>query len=260
VNASGSIESQSEFDPYGVEVDTNSWDPNHCKFTGKERDAESGLDYFGARYYASTVGRWISPDWAQKPEAVPYSKMDDPQSLNLYEYVGNNPLSKADPDGHDPDPQAQTLALPLTAAAGEGAAEGSVAGPVGVLVGGGVALLVTAAIEDSPKLAPVPATGVTTVELKRRGKTGPKAADAETVTSNGQAASRRGEKLGPSGDEQGHSKRHNTKRGPREAAARNSKDGTARHDPNPEDGRGGHYHPNDTDNEGREHHYYPKNR
>ncbi len=36
----------------------------HCayKFTGKERDAESGLDYFGARYYASSMGRFMSPD------------------------------------------------------------------------------------------------------------------------------------------------------------------------------------------------------
>ena len=70
------------------------------KFTGKERDAESGLDYFGARYYASNMGRWMSPDWAAKPEAVPYSSLDNPQSLNLYGYVLNNPLSKADPDGH----------------------------------------------------------------------------------------------------------------------------------------------------------------
>jgi RHS repeat-associated protein len=69
-------------------------------FTGKERDAESGLDYFGARYYASNMGRWMSPDWADKPEAVPYSSLDNPQSLNLYGYVLNNPLSKADADGH----------------------------------------------------------------------------------------------------------------------------------------------------------------
>ena len=68
----------------------------HCPvdFTGKERDAESGLDYFGARYYASNMGRWMSPDWADKPEAVPYSSLDNPQSLNLYGYVNNNPLSK----------------------------------------------------------------------------------------------------------------------------------------------------------------------
>jgi len=43
----------------------------------------------------------MSPDWAAKPEDVPYAKMDDPQSLNLYGYVGNNPLSRADLDGHD---------------------------------------------------------------------------------------------------------------------------------------------------------------
>ena len=42
----------------------------------------------------------MSPDWADKPEAVPYSSLDNPQSLNLYGYVNNNPLSKADPDGH----------------------------------------------------------------------------------------------------------------------------------------------------------------
>ncbi len=68
--------------------------------TGKERDSESGLDYFGARYYSSNMGRWMSPDWADKPEAVPYSSLDNPQSLNLYGYVLNNPLSHADADGH----------------------------------------------------------------------------------------------------------------------------------------------------------------
>jgi len=69
-------------------------------FTGKERDTETGLDYFGARSYASNMGRWMSPDWADKPEAVPYSDLEDPQSLNLYGYVRNNPLSHADADGH----------------------------------------------------------------------------------------------------------------------------------------------------------------
>jgi hypothetical protein len=46
------------------------------------------------------MGRSMSPDWADKPEAVPYSSLDNPQSLNLYSYVNNNPLSKADKDGH----------------------------------------------------------------------------------------------------------------------------------------------------------------
>src|SRR5665213_3158844 len=54
------------------------------RYTGKERDAESGNDYFGARYYASSMGRWLSPDWSAKEEPIPYAKLDDPQTLNLY--------------------------------------------------------------------------------------------------------------------------------------------------------------------------------
>ncbi len=42
----------------------------------------------------------MSPDWSAKEDPVPYAQLDDPQSLNLYSYVRNNPLSKADPDGH----------------------------------------------------------------------------------------------------------------------------------------------------------------
>jgi len=68
--------------------------------TGKERDTESGNDYFGARYYSSAMGRFMSPDWSAKAEPVPYAKLDNPQSLNLYAYVGNNPLSRFDADGH----------------------------------------------------------------------------------------------------------------------------------------------------------------
>ncbi|RZU43009.1 RHS repeat-associated core domain-containing protein [Edaphobacter modestus] len=70
------------------------------RYTGKERDTESGLDYFGARFYGSSMGRFMSPDWSAKVAPVPYAKLGDPQSLNLYAYVGNNPLSKFDPDGH----------------------------------------------------------------------------------------------------------------------------------------------------------------
>ncbi len=72
------------------------------KYTGKERDAESGLDYFGARYYGSALGRWTSPDWSAKPEPVPYADLGNPQSLNQYSYVLNNPLGRADADGHCP--------------------------------------------------------------------------------------------------------------------------------------------------------------
>jgi RHS repeat-associated protein len=89
-----------------------------CLFTGKERDTESGLDYFGARYYASSMGRWMSPDWSAKEEPVPYAEIDNPQSLNLYSYVYNNPLSKADSHGHCPQCAALLPALPELGALG----------------------------------------------------------------------------------------------------------------------------------------------
>src|SRR5271170_4338227 len=53
---------------------------------GKERDSESGNDYFGARYYASTMGRFMSPDWSDDPSPVPWADLENPQSLNLYAY------------------------------------------------------------------------------------------------------------------------------------------------------------------------------
>ena len=61
----------------------------------KERDTETGLDYFGARYFASVQGRFTSPD----PIYFQASMMTDPQRFNLYAYVRNNPLRFIDPDG-----------------------------------------------------------------------------------------------------------------------------------------------------------------
>jgi RHS repeat-associated protein len=80
----------------------------HCddlrRYTGKERDQESGLDYFGARYFGSSMGRFMSPDFSDDddgPEAIPFYNPSNPQSMNLYSYVRNNPISNSDPDGHD---------------------------------------------------------------------------------------------------------------------------------------------------------------
>jgi RHS repeat-associated protein len=64
-----------------------------CNFTGKERDAESGNDYFGARYYASSMGRFTSPDDGSDFDP------ESPQNWNLYSYVRNNPLSSVDENG-----------------------------------------------------------------------------------------------------------------------------------------------------------------
>jgi RHS repeat-associated protein len=65
-------------------------------------------DYFGARYMASSMGRFLSPDWSEVPDSIPYADMENPQSFNLYSYVRNNPLSSADPDGHDCVVQSRT--------------------------------------------------------------------------------------------------------------------------------------------------------
>jgi RHS repeat-associated protein len=76
-------------------------DATEHHFTQKERDTESNNDYFFARYYNSAIGRFTTPDWSAKVVPVPYAKLDNPQSLNLYSYVLNNPLSRVDSNGHD---------------------------------------------------------------------------------------------------------------------------------------------------------------
>ena len=89
-----------DFYPFGGERTVVNLCGQNYKFTGKERDQESGLDEFGARYYASAFGRFMIPDWAEKPTDVPYANFGNPQTLNLYSYVQNNPLAKFDDDGH----------------------------------------------------------------------------------------------------------------------------------------------------------------
>jgi RHS repeat-associated protein len=69
-------------------------DPSPMHFTGKERDSESGLDYFGARYDSSNLGRFLSPD-----EPFSDQNQESPQSWNLYSYARNNPLRFIDADG-----------------------------------------------------------------------------------------------------------------------------------------------------------------
>ena len=72
-------------------------DSTRQKFTQKERDSESGLDYFGSRYYSSPQGRFTSVD----PVKLTPARMLDPQRFNLYAYVRDNPLKFIDPKGED---------------------------------------------------------------------------------------------------------------------------------------------------------------
>ena len=112
-DASGGLKERWDYFPFGQTIPSGQVFGNRnlvagydtatgvtLEFTGKERDAETGLDYFGARYFSSAQGRWTSPDWSATPQPVPYADLDDPQTLNLYAYARNNPMSNRDVDGH----------------------------------------------------------------------------------------------------------------------------------------------------------------
>jgi RHS repeat-associated protein len=96
-DAAGNITEDEDFYPWGGEVQFVNGDPNHYKFTGKERDAETQIDYFGAWYYGIWLGRFITPD----PLYLELHRLVDPQQLNIYAYIRNNPLKFTDPTGLD---------------------------------------------------------------------------------------------------------------------------------------------------------------
>ena len=108
--ADGSVRARHDYLPFGEELYASAGsrttgqkyddsaspvDKTRQKFTQKERDNETTLDYFGARYYSSTTGRFTSPD----PIYVSFGKINSPQTWNLYAYVGNNPHAYTDPTG-----------------------------------------------------------------------------------------------------------------------------------------------------------------
>ena len=90
----GNIQNESDYYPYGGEMVITAGDSNRYKFTGKERDTESGLDNFGARYNASTMGRFMTPD-----PLLNSGRPSSPQTWNRYSYALNNPLKIKDPTG-----------------------------------------------------------------------------------------------------------------------------------------------------------------
>jgi RHS repeat-associated protein len=104
-NASGGVVSRHDYMPFGEELGSGVGARTTAmgfvvnagmrqKFTSKERDIETGLDYFEARYFASTQGRFTTVDPLAGSGRAP-----TPQSWNRYAYVLNNPLTLVDPDG-----------------------------------------------------------------------------------------------------------------------------------------------------------------
>ena len=93
VDAAGNAVAYDDYDPWGMLMDGRSYNAGQAdaryKFTGKEKDTETGLDYFGARYYDGRIGRWLSPDPIIKPWESPYGAF------------ANNPVCLIDPDGRD---------------------------------------------------------------------------------------------------------------------------------------------------------------
>ena len=107
LDQSGALANASRHDylPFGEELFAGSFgrttglgytnaDGVRQKFTEKERDNETGLDYFGARYYANIQGRFTAPDPLRASATI-----DNPQSWNRYAYTVNNPLRYVDPNG-----------------------------------------------------------------------------------------------------------------------------------------------------------------
>lgn len=121
----GAVLSRHDYQPFGEELTAgfgartaaqgyDAGDGLRQKFTGKERDYETGLDYFIARYYASTNGRFTSPD-----PLMASGRPANPQTWNRYAYVLNNPLRMIDPTGmvdtpaeNDPSPQQEPRPAP----------------------------------------------------------------------------------------------------------------------------------------------------
>ncbi|MBI1793650.1 MAG: hypothetical protein HYR70_05615, partial [Chloroflexi bacterium] len=95
-NASGALVSRQTYYAFGVPRTTEGTLPTDYTFTGQKNDASDGLMYSGARYYDAAIGRFTQPD-----SIIP--NQFDPQSLNRYAYVRNNPVRYTDPIGHRED-------------------------------------------------------------------------------------------------------------------------------------------------------------
>ncbi|MGI8857242.1 MAG: RHS repeat-associated core domain-containing protein [Thermomicrobiales bacterium] len=90
-SSTGTVLDRQEYGPWG-NIRSGGVSETTLNYTGQQRDG-TGLLYYGARYYDPALGRFLSPD------SIGVNPVN-PQSLNRYSYVGNNPLNHTDPSGH----------------------------------------------------------------------------------------------------------------------------------------------------------------
>ncbi|MFA5060642.1 MAG: LamG-like jellyroll fold domain-containing protein [Candidatus Omnitrophota bacterium] len=98
-DSAGVLKELIEYEPYGQfsrheRLGTSDEEQAQFYFTGKQLDDETGLYYYGARYYDPKLGRFITAD------TIVQDPVGNPQTLNRYSYVSNNPVNRTDPDGH----------------------------------------------------------------------------------------------------------------------------------------------------------------
>lgn len=106
-DGSGAVVWRADYKPFGEEKSITGTIENNEKFVGKEKDKETGLYYFGARYMKAEIGRFTSPDPVGPVDAgtskTNYSLLTNPQKLNRYAYSLNNPYRYVDPNGKWPE-------------------------------------------------------------------------------------------------------------------------------------------------------------
>ena len=96
----GAVESTFTSLPFGDGLATSGTNADANHHARLDHDTETNSDHAQFRQYSSTQGRWMSADWTAGASAVPYATLTNPQSLNLYAYVGNDPNDGQDPNGH----------------------------------------------------------------------------------------------------------------------------------------------------------------
>ena len=168
VDGTGAVTATYDYRPYGDILATSGAESTHFRFTGHERDPESGLDYMLARSYAYDVGRFLRPDPMQ----------DKYPGLSPYAYANNNPLKYVDPDGQAAETIWDVVNIGIGAAS---LAQNIREGSYGWAALDAVGLVVDVAATIAPG---VPGGAGTLIKVLRGARSADQGADAADATRN----------------------------------------------------------------------------